>query len=80
MKAVVSHLHNRYWDISFSTRYYGLVNDPLSEADIVVLSNPSIDSVISVYVEPRRAVDEVVQCNTLAQTRLAFGRWIESAV
>ncbi len=80
MKAVVSHLHSRYWDSSFSARYYGVVNDTLSNEDKIVLSNPSIDSVISVYVQPRRAVDEIVQCDTLARVRKIFGRWIEDAV
>jgi hypothetical protein len=80
MKAVVSHLHSRYWDTSYSARYYGIVNDPLSEQDEIVLSNPSIDSVISVYVEPRRAVDEIVQRATLVQVRQVFSRWIEDAV
>ena len=76
LKALIAHLMLRYWDKSFETKYYGLTHKPISSGDAVVFSNPSIDSLISVWVEPRMAVDEIVSCTDVSDVERVLDQWL----
>jgi len=76
-KALLSHLVMRYWDKDIKMKYYGLSLVPPTAGDARVMTNPSIDSLISVWVEPRRAVDEMVSCSTIAEVKRVLRRWLD---
>ena len=76
VKAMVSHLQGRYWDSSYAIKYYGLVHQPMSKPDREVFLNPSIDSITDVHAIPRKAVDEMVQVDTVEQTEEKVKSWV----
>lgn len=76
LKAIMSHLKQRFWDRNYEIKYYGIVNEPVTDSDAMVLTNPSIDSLTSVYVEPRKAVDEVKDCETIDSLRACIKDWV----
>lgn len=80
LKTIVAHLGTRFWDRGLEVRYYGLINEPLSEPDKVVFTNPSIDTIIDVRSEPRKAVDEIIACKTVSETEDTIKKWIGAAV
>ena len=73
----MSHLQMRFWDITFETKYYGLVHKPLSPQDKVVYTNPSIDSIVDVHAKPRKAVDEIVNCEEVKDAERTIKKWLE---
>lgn len=75
-KAIISHLKQRFWDREYDVKYYGVVNSPPTKSDLHVLTNPSIDSLTSVYVEPRKAVDDIISCNTVDDLRKTVSSWV----
>ncbi|MCW3999746.1 MAG: Cfr10I/Bse634I family restriction endonuclease [Candidatus Bathyarchaeota archaeon] len=78
VKAIISHLQMRFWDITFDTKYYGLVHKPLSSQDKIVYTNPSIDSIVDVHAKPRKAVDEIIACEEVSDAQEIIKKWIES--
>ena len=76
VKAVMSHLQMRFWDISFETQYYGLVHNPLSPQDRIVYTNPSIDSIVDVHAKPRKAVDDIAECEKVEDAEIKIKNWL----
>jgi hypothetical protein len=76
VKAMVAHIQARYWDSSYVMKYYGLVHQPMSAPDREVYLNPSIDSITDVHATPRKAVDEMVQVDTVEDTKAQIRRWV----
>lgn len=58
-------------------KYYGLTLKPLSKGDSVVMTNPAIDSFISLWVEPRRAVDDIVDCSSVEDLDVVVRNWLD---
>ena len=79
LKAIVKHLRTVFVDRNYVVPYYGMVSQvELSDKDKVVFTNPTIDSITDVDGEPRRAVDEIVTCETVRQARNEITEWLRA--
>lgn len=78
LKAIVAHLRTRFWMPSLEARYYGLVSKPMSDQDKKVFTNPSIDTIIDVRSQPRKAVDEAITCRTVSEAESTIKKWLST--